>query len=129
MGERGGKLSSYIIADDIQKLKNALGKPPSIDYLNKKLIKSDLVPKLVKFQLLAFYYAVKKDRSVFDMLIGAAARFFQESESRIDIDNFYQHIKSIDDTELENLVDSEISSIIEDHNIYAVVFFTALLKL
>ena len=80
-GERGGKLSSYIIADEGQKLKEVLKKPGSIGYLNKKLIKYDLVFKLFRFLMLAFLHAAKKDRKVLNMAIGVGTTFLLESSS------------------------------------------------
>jgi hypothetical protein len=129
LGERGGKLSSYVIAAEVQRLKVALKKPCSIDYLNKKLIKSDLVSKLYRFIILAFLHAAKKDRKVLDMAIGVGTTFFQESQNRTEVDNFFQQLQCLDDILLENAINSKIKSIIEDHDFYAILYFTGLVNL
>jgi hypothetical protein len=128
-GERGGKLSSYVITAEVERLKEAMKKPASIEYLNKKLIKSDLIFKLFRFITLAFLHAARKERKVLDMAIGVGTTFFQESQSRTEVDSFFQELQCFDDAQLENAADSIIKSIFEDHDFYAIVYFTGLVNL
>ena len=98
--ERGGKLSVYILADDVERLKRAMEKPDGIEYLYRKVIKSGLAEKLFKFQLLAFLYAA-------------------DCQSRVDTANLFQRLQKMDDDKLEQLIDSQMNSIVEDRGYYA----------
>lgn len=127
--DRGGKPSVYVLADDIERLKRAMKKPGSFEYLYKELIKSGLDEKLFKFQHLAFLHAAKMDKRVLDMALGAGAIFFQEPQNRVDTAKLFQQLQQIDDNKLEQSVDSQIKSIIEDRGYYSILFFAGLFKL
>jgi hypothetical protein len=63
------------------------------------------------------------------MAIGVGTTFFQESQNRKEVDNFFQQLQCLDDTQLGNTTDCIIKSIIEDHDFYAIVYFTGLVDL
>lgn len=128
-GERGGKLSSYVITAEVERLKEAMKKPASVEYLNKKLIKSDLVFKLSRFITLGALHAARKERKVLDLAIGEGTIFFQESQSRTKVDSFFQQLQGLDDVQLENAADIILKPIFEDHDFYAIVYFTGLMNL
>jgi hypothetical protein len=127
--ERGGKLSAYILADEVERLKKVMEKPGSIEYLYQRMIESGLAEKLFRFELLAFLYAAKMDKSVLEMTMGVGWAFFQESPNRIDTAKSFQQLQQIDDNKLEKGIDNQIKSIIEDRGYYVMLFFAGLLKL
>jgi hypothetical protein len=127
--ERGGRLSVYILADDVERLKRAMEKTGSIEYLYREMIKSGLAEKLFKFHALAFLHAAKLDKRVLDMAIGAGASFFQESQGTVDTAKAFQQLQQIDDNKLEQTIDSQIKSIVEDRGYYSMLSLAGLLKL
>ena len=127
--ERGGKLSAYILSEETEKLKRALDKPAGVEYIYRKVSKSRLLEKGIKFLMLVFLYAAKIDKKSLDVTKGATAVFFQEPPSRADTTDVFQELQKIDDDRLEQLVESKIKSIIEDQRIYTILFFTELVKL
>jgi hypothetical protein len=127
--ERGGKLSVYILSNDIERLKRAMEKPAGIEYLYRKMIESGLAEKLFKFQQLAFLYAAKRNKRILDLSMGAGAAFFQESPSGADTTKLFQQLQQVDDNKLEQVIDSQIKSMVEDRGYYAMLFFAGLLKL
>src|SRR6185437_425797 len=127
--ERGGRLSVYILADDVERLKRAMEKTGSIEYLYREMIKSGLAEKLFKFHALAFLHAAKLDKRVLDMAIGAGASFFQESQGIVDTAKAFQQLQQIDDNKLEQTIDSQIKSIVEDRGYYSMLSLAGLLKL
>lgn len=104
-------------------------KPGSIEYLYQRMIESGLAEKLFRFELLAFLYAAKMDKSVLEMTMGVGWAFFQESPNRIDTAKSFQQLQQIDDNKLEKGIDNQIKSIIEDRGYYVMLFFAGLLKL
>jgi hypothetical protein len=127
--ERGGRLSVYILADDVERLKRAMEKTGSIEYLYREMIKSGLAEKLFKFHALAFLHAAKLDKRVLDMAIGAGASFFQESQGTVNTAKAFQQLQQIDDNKLEQTIDSQIKSIVEDRGYYSMLSLAGLLKL
>jgi hypothetical protein len=127
--ERGGKLSIYILADDVERLKKAMEKPGSIEYLYRKIMKSRLAEKLFKFQALAFLHAAMLDKRVLDIAMGAGAKFFQEPQSRVDTAKSFQQLQQIDDSQLEQAIDGRIKSIVEDRGYYGMLSLAGLFKL
>ena len=63
------------------------------------------------------------------MRLRGYAVFFQEPLSKVDTTDLFQQLQKIDDDKLEQFVNSNIKSVIEDQGIYAVFFFTELVKL
>jgi hypothetical protein len=127
--ERGGKLSVYTLADDIEKLKRAMEKPGSIEYLYQELIKSGLAERLFKFLLLAFLYSAKIDKKILATAMVVAAAFSQDSQIRIDTAESFRQLQQIDDNKLEEYVEGRIKSIIEDRDYYCMLFIGGLIKL
>ena len=127
--ERGGRLSVYILADDVERLKKAMEKPGSIEYLYRKIMISGLAEKLFKFHALAFLHAAKLDKRVLDMALGTGANFFQESQSRVDTAKSFQQLRQTDDSILEQYVDSQTKSIVEDPGYYSMLSLAGLFKL
>jgi hypothetical protein len=126
--ERGGKLSAYTVAGEVERLKKAMKKPGGIDYLYRKLIKSGLAENMFKFMLLAFLYAAKMDKKILDMTMGAGAAFLQESQSRVNTTNNFQRLQKIDESKLEPAIESQIKSIVKDQGYYVMLFFAGLFK-
>jgi hypothetical protein len=58
---RGGKLSIYLVKEDIDKLKRAMEKPEALEYLHTKVIGSGFAHKIMKYFMLMCHYAVKMD--------------------------------------------------------------------
>jgi hypothetical protein len=127
--ERGGRLSVYILADDVERLKKAMEKPGSIEYLYRKIMISGLAEKLSKFQALAFLHAAKLDKRVLDMALGTGANFFQESQNRVDTAKSFQQLHQTDDSILEQRVNSQIKSVVEDRGYYSMLSLVGLFKL
>ena len=121
--------SEYILTEETERLKRAMNEPAGIEYIYQKISKSRLLEKVIKFQILAFLYAAKIDKKILDATKGATAVFFQEPLSRVDTTDLFQQLQKIDDDKLEQLVNSNIKSIIEDQGIYTILFFTELVKL
>jgi hypothetical protein len=127
--ERGGKLSVYILFNDIERLKGSMEKPASIEYLYQKMIESGLAEQLFRFQLLAFFLAAKIDRRILDISMEAGAAFFQESPSGTDTTKLFQRLQLLDDNKLEQEIDNQIKDIVENRDYYAMLFFAGLFKL
>jgi hypothetical protein len=63
------------------------------------------------------------------MAIGAGASFFQESQGTVDTAKAFQQLQQIDDNKLEQTIDSQIKSIVEDRGYYSMLSLAGLLKL
>ncbi len=127
--ERGGRLSVYILADDVERLKKAMEKPSSIEYLYRKIMITGLAEKLFKFHALAFLHAAKLDKRVLDMALGTGANFFQEAQSRVDTAKTFQQLQQTDDSILKQHIDSQIKLIVEDPSYYSMLSLAGLFKL
>jgi hypothetical protein len=103
----GGNPSSYKKRGEFEKLKNVMEKPGAIELFYERLARSDLAYKLVKFQQLALWYAVKMDETLLSKMIGHGICMFPEIKGKhiSDFKNAYQQLQSFDESQLEKLAE------------------------
>jgi hypothetical protein len=72
----GGKPSAYQVTQEFDKLKNVMEKPGATELLYQKMAASGLAYGLIKYQQLAFLYAVKMDETALPKLLGSLGKMF-----------------------------------------------------
>jgi hypothetical protein len=131
--DRGGKPSAYRLTEDFKKLKNVIEKPGAVELLFEEIAKSRLAYKLIKFLLLAFWYAAKMDETISHKLVGFGAAFFQDALQDEDTANFeaiHKRLQVLDDNHLEQLTDEYVEFFIHNPSYYkGLVFFLSFLTL
>jgi hypothetical protein len=119
----GGKPFGYKVTEEFAKLKKAMEKPQVLDLLHKKLIKTGLAYRLLKFNNLAFLHATKMDQTILPKIIRWGAAFTQddlkqgENESSSFI-SFYEQLQLLDDNQLEQFAAVGAESLIGDRDYY-----------
>lgn len=130
---RGGKLSVYMVKEDIERVKRALKKPEGLDYLYTLLIKSDLAHELMKYLFLFGLHMLRLlDENTAINSLGVGESYMQDKlteQERSQNEIALKFIRSIDDKQLEYIVDEMTKKIIHYREIYVVLFWTSLLEL
>lgn len=128
----GGKLSVYLVKEDVDKLKRVMEKPEALEYLHTKVIGSGLAHEIMKYFMLMMFYAVKMDEEAALRLVGAGASFFQDKmnqQHEIEFKKLRQILQSINGKQLEQNVDDIAKSLIHDLGYYTILIILGLLRL
>jgi hypothetical protein len=128
----GGKLSVYLVKEDIEKLKRAIEKPEALEYLHTKTVRSGVAHKIMKYCMLMCFYTIKMDEDVALKLVGAGATFFQDKmdeQQQIEFHKMHQTLQLVDDVKLEQYVDDLTKSLIHERGYYVILFIQGLLQL
>ena len=128
----GGKLSVYLVKEDIEKLKRAIEKPEALEYLHTKTVRSGVAHKIMKYVMLMCFYTIKMDEDVALKLVGAGATFFQDKmdeQQQIEFHKMHQTLQLVDDVKLEQYVDDLTKSLIHERGYYMILFVQGLLQL
>lgn len=129
---RGGKLSVYLVKEDVEKLKRAMEKPEAIEYLHTEVVRTGLAHKIMKYLILASLHCLKMNENVGRDLMEVGAAFFQEKmneQENAKFKNTLQILQSIDDEQLGHDIDDLTKSLIHDRGYYILLFIIGLLKL
>lgn len=133
---RGGKLSVYLVREDVDKLKRAMEKPKALDYLYNLVIKSGLAHKIMKYLMLATLHGIKMNEDTSRKFMGVGASLFQQKMNEQHINELNQKrqiLQSINDKQLEQYIELNIDeltkSFIYDGGYSILLFLAALPKL
>jgi hypothetical protein len=106
----GGKPSAYQVTQEFDKLKNVIEKPGAIELLYQKMAASGLAYGLIKYQQLAFLYAVKMDESALPKLLDSIGKMFfpgklTEEDDFPDSNATHQYLQSLDENRLNAIAE------------------------
>jgi hypothetical protein len=130
--DHGGRPSAYKVTEEVEKLKKAMKKPGSIDYLYEKIINSNLAHKIEKFNMSALFHATKIDETAIHKLMGVEAALIQgniKEENTADFRLLHKGFQLVDDNQLEQLADNVAKSLIEVRGYYELLSISGFLKL
>jgi hypothetical protein len=108
-----GRPSMYKISDYVDKFSKVISKPEACKLLNDSLLKSNLFYSVLKFVLKAFWYALRKDKTILQNLFKAFNINISKSNLDAIVYPLIERMTSLDDAALEELIDKSSKSAIE----------------
>ena len=122
-----------MVKEDIERVKRAIEKPEGLDYLYSLLIESGLAHELMKYLMLFGLYMYKMlDQNAAMKSLRIGESYMQDKlteQQRNQNENILKFLRSIDDKQLEHVVDETTKEIIHHREIYVVLFWTSVLEL